>query len=196
MSALGSIDGLTAAIHAAPERRDWVIGLDLSLTGTGWAIYGTDGFRTGLIKSTGKKGTSLLERWCRLYDITVQIMEVVPRGALVVIEQPAYSQTGGSHHDRSGLWWMVVQDAMQARHNVVEVTPGGLKKYATGKGNASKDQVLASVVKRYANADVTDNNVADAVVLAAMGARSLGVITEAALPVLNRAAMDAVRWAA
>ena len=111
----------------------------------------------------------------------------------MVVEQPAYSQTGGSHHDRSGLWWLIVATLREWGFDVVEVTPGGVKKYATGKGNASKDQVLAAVVKRYPQADITDNNIADAWVLAAMGARALGYEVDS-LPQVNLAAMDAVRW--
>ena len=172
----------------------FVVGLDLSLTGTGVAIIGHHGVSTGLIKSKGKKGDSLASRRDRLKRIVHQISMLIPANSLVVIEQPAYSQTGGSHHDRSGLWWLVVELAMDWGWDVVEITPGGVKKYATGSGNASKDTVLAAVVKRYLDVDVTDNNVADALTLAAMGARSLGHPIEKSMPALNLTAMDAVRW--
>jgi crossover junction endodeoxyribonuclease RuvC len=174
--------------------RGFVIGLDLSLTGTGVAIIGHGGVSTGLIKSKGRKGDSLAQRRERLRSIVRDIGQLIPNDSLVVVEQPAYSQTGGSHHDRSGLWWLVVELAIDWGFDVVEVTPGGVKKYATGSGNASKDTVLAAVVKRYLDVDVTDNNVADALTLAAMGARYLGFPLEASLPQINLAAMDAVRW--
>jgi crossover junction endodeoxyribonuclease RuvC len=172
----------------------FVIGLDLSLTGTGVAIIGHNGVSTGLIKSKGKKGDSLASRRERLKLIRHDLSMLIPTNALVVIEQPAYSQTGGSHHDRSGLWWMVVDLAIEWGFTVVEVSPTGVKKYATGKGNASKDAVLAAVVKRYLDVDVTDNNIADALTLAAMGARALGLPVEKSMPALNLTAMDAVRW--
>jgi crossover junction endodeoxyribonuclease RuvC len=172
----------------------FVVGLDLSLTGTGVAIIGHNGVSTGLIKSKGKKGDSLASRRERLKKIVHEISMLIPANSLVVVEQPAYSQTGGSHHDRSGLWWLVVELAIDWGWTVVEITPGGVKKYATGSGNASKDTVLAAVVKRYLDIDVTDNNVADALTLAAMGARSLGLPIEKSMPALNLTAMDAVRW--
>ena len=176
-----------------------IVGIDLSLTSTGVTVIGVDGtITTHLVKSKGAKGASLSERALRLLGIQIGVLELVPVNAFVVIEQPAYSQTGGSHHDRSGLWWHLVQDLYSVGFDadITEVTPGGLKKYATGKGNASKDTVLAAVVKRYADIDVTDNNVADSVVLAAMGARHEGHPIEDHLPLAHLASMDAVRWSA
>ena len=117
------------------------------------------------------------------------------RGAdLVVIEQPAYSQSGGSTHDRSGFWWMVVGRLLAAEVPVAEVTPGGVKKYATGSGSSGKDAVLAAVIRRYPAVAVSGNDEADALVLAAMGARWLGAPLEASLPAVNLQAMEAVRW--
>ena len=54
--------------------------------------------------------------------------------------------------------------------------------YATGKDNAGKDAVLAAVVRRYPDVDVTGNDEADALVMAAMGARLLGHPLEDSLP--------------
>jgi crossover junction endodeoxyribonuclease RuvC len=70
------------------------------------------------------------------------------------------------------------------------VPPATLKTYATGKGNASKDAVLAAVVKRYPGWAVTGNDVADAVVLMAMGARLLGHPLESSLPQSHLRALD------
>ena len=178
----------------APTPVDWVVGLDLSLTGTGVAIIGEAGIRTHLITSKGKKGASLRERWERLDILANKIQQAIPEKVLVVIEQPAYSQTGGSHHDRSGLWWLIVH-ALNPWHTVVEVTPGTLKKFATGKGNAGKDEMLAAAIRRYPAADVVNNNVADALHLAAMGARSLGHPLEADTVKIAEA-MAVTRWAA
>ncbi|SFN66904.1 hypothetical protein [Mycetocola miduiensis] len=164
---------LMNATAATPTLVSWVVGLDLSLTGTGVAVIGEDGIRTSLVTSKGKADASLQQRSARLIDLCQQIADLIPEGALVVIEQPAYSQTGGSHHDRSGLWWLIVA-YLHGIHHVVEVAPGTVKKFATGKGNAGKDEMLAAAIKRYPGADVVNNNVADAVHLAAMGARFLG----------------------
>ncbi|MBB1197787.1 hypothetical protein [Curtobacterium flaccumfaciens] len=49
-----------------------------------------------------------------------------------------------------------------------------VKKYATEETRAVKDVVVAMVVRRYRQIDVTNNNTADAAVLVAMLARHLG----------------------
>jgi hypothetical protein len=69
-------------------------------------------------------------------------------------------------------------------------------KYATGKGMIAKDAVLAAVVRRYVGIDVTCNDEADALILAAMGARHLGQPIEDSLPLTHLAAMDNVHWPA
>lgn len=175
-----------------------IIGLDLSLTATGVAVIGHDGEVTvTTIKSKGDAGATLRERHSRLDDLRDRIMRRVEGDTdLVVIEQPAFSRTTGHHHDRSGLWWLMV-DALwywqEEPLSIVEVTPGSLKKYATGNGSAGKDEVLLAVARRYPDIPVKDNNQADALVLAAMGARSLGRPIDQ-LPKLNLTAMGAVKW--
>jgi crossover junction endodeoxyribonuclease RuvC len=178
MTGIGTDVGLMPVTAAVPASVFDVVGLDLSLTGTGVAHIDDGGMHTTLITSKGKLADSLQMRASRLAVIKERIANLIPERALVIIEQPAYSQTGGSHHDRSGLWWLVV-DYLAAFNQVVEVAPGTLKKFATGKGNAGKDEMLAAAIRRYPEAEVTNNNVADAVHLAAMGARYLGHPQEA-----------------
>lgn len=185
---------LLNATVATPAPVAWVVGLDLSLTGSGVAVIGEDGIRTSLVTSKGKADASLPQRAARLIGLCQQIADLIPEGALVVIEQPAYSQTGGSHHDRSGLWWLIVA-YLHEIHQVVEVAPGTVKKFATGKGNAGKDEMLAAAIKRYPSADVVNNNVADAVHLAAMGARFLGRPQEDETVKITEA-MAVPRWTA
>ena len=169
-----------------------VVGIDLSLTGTGVTIIDSE-IHTALFGAKGHKDDTLQMRAERLELLFAQIVNVIPENAFVVIEQPAYSRTQGSQHDRSGIWWLIVHHLYQF-HDVVEVVPSTLKKYATGKGNASKDEVLAAVVRRYLDVNVTDNNVSDSLVLAAIGARFLGRPLEDELPTANLGAMTAIQW--
>lgn len=175
-----------------------IIGLDLSLTATGVAII-TDGVATcTTITSKGAADASLVERLRRLDQIESLIFDAIETSGvnlpdLIVIEQPAFSRTTGHHHDRSGLWWRVVGVAHDFYADVVEVTPSGLKKYVTGKGNAGKDEVLLPVARRFPDIDVANNNEADALVLAAMGADHLGQPL-VSMPAAHRAALTAVRW--
>lgn len=174
------------------------VGLDLSLTGTGIASICGPASSTRTVRSKGKADDGLLTRSVRLHNLAEEIISWGVLGDVVVIEQPAYGQTGGSHHDRSGLWWLVVDALTEdfTNERFAEVTPQAVKMYATGKGNASKSEVLAAVIKRYPQADVANDNEADAFVLAAIGARLAGQPIEDSLPAANLRAMDKVRWAA
>lgn len=180
-----------------------VVGLDLSLTATGIATH--EGVQT--ITSKGKAGATLIERSARLHDLAMDVGAAVDAVAfrhrmlhggrvLVVVEGPSMgsSSRGGAHHDRAGLWWLVVDELCGSSFaDVVEVPPALVKKYATGRGNAGKDEVLAAVVRRYSDVEVTNNNEADALVLRAMGCDRLGQPL-AVVPQVHRAALDKVAW--
>ena len=177
------------------------IGLDLSMTDTGIAGVMSDGaILTDHITSKGRKDATVSERRERLKLIVdgIQSHPLVRAGAgrcEITIEGPSYGSTGGAAHERAGLWWLTVDVLLAALFRVHVVAPSTLKKYATGKGNASKDEVIAGVVRRYPQADVTNNNVADAVVLAAIGARhACHPVDE--LTVQRADAFAKVRWAA
>jgi crossover junction endodeoxyribonuclease RuvC len=168
-----------------------VVGLDLSLTATGIAT--PDGVCTRTSK--GKAGASLADRRQRLLNLRLRIDMVLSpyEPALVVVEGPAFGSRDGHAHDRSGLWWGVVDWLTYNKVPVAEVPPALVKKYATGKGNAGKDEVLAAVVRRYPDVEVTNNNEADALVLRAMGCDWLGEPL-ATVPQTHRAALDKVAW--
>lgn len=171
------------AAAAAPR----VVGVDLSLQATGIS----DGTRVQLVKSKGTKTATLDQRRARLESICDQVVIACAGADLVVIEGPSFGQARqGGQHDRAGLWWLVVS-ALGER--VVEVPPATLKTYATGKGNAGKDEVLAAVVRRYPAVDVGDNNTADALVLAAMGLRHHGWPIDD-MPLTHLRAMAKVAW--
>jgi crossover junction endodeoxyribonuclease RuvC len=174
-----------------------VVGLDLSLTATGIATPA--GVRT--IGSKGKADATLDQRYDRLVRLAQDVGLALVNDAeaageedvLVVIEAPAFSRTTGHQHDRSGLWWLIVHVLLQTRNRVVEVQPTARAKYATGKGNAGKDEVLAAVVRRYPDVLVSNNNEADALVLRAMGCDQLGQPL-ADVPAAHRAALAKVAW--
>lgn len=178
------------------------IGLDLSLTSTGIAVIGSDQTVTvSRVQSKGSKTATLNDRRERIHKLDLAIFQHIVNAhehsltgpPLVVIEAPSFGQARqGGQHDRSGLWWLVVSRAGQY-YDIAEVAPATRSKYATGKGNAAKDAVLAAVVRRYPQVDVTGNDEADALILAAMGARHLGQPIDD-LPKTHLAAMDAVRW--
>lgn len=172
-----------------------VVGLDLSLTSTGLAIHiGTiDGLTihtaTSRITSKGKADAAWHERSARLTTLVNNITEQVPTGSLVIVEAPSYASVGGAQHDRSGLWWQTYQALERKGCTIIPATPSQRMKYATGKGNAQKDLVLAAAIRRYPHIDITGNDEADAVILMAMGLRLTGHPIDGALP---KAHLDAM----
>jgi crossover junction endodeoxyribonuclease RuvC len=186
-----------------------IVGLDLSLTSSGVAIIntGTGSIVVDRVRSkapatdrhpkTGKSlPATLQQRTDRLNSLARQITSAAELADLVVVEAPAFASKTGHMHDRSGLWWLVVNGLDVLGCTVAEVTTGGRMKYATGKGNASKDTVLAAAIRRYPEVEITGNDEADALIIAAMGARYLGHPIEDSLPQSHLAAMDNVAWPA
>lgn len=172
-----------------------MVGVDLSLTGTGLSRFVAGRIDTDLIKTIGRKTDTLQDRSERLTGIAHDVRTFALAASLIVIEAPSYGSKHGAQHDRSGLWWLVVNDLIQSGHEVATVSPQGRAKYATGKGNADKDSVLASAIRRYPDAMITNNNVADAVILGAMGKRRLGEpVEEYELVSTALDAMSGVAW--
>lgn len=176
-----------------------VVGLDLSLTATGLAVAGQGEIHfVYRIRTAGKKGDDLLARQRRLKDIMSAVLDevVAQQPELVVVEAPSYGSQHGAQHDRSGLWWLVVETIIDLGIPLATVSPNGRAKYGTGKGNAAKAAVKAAVIGRYLNVEIHDDNEADAVLLAAMGSRHLGHPIEDFLDDAHLAAMDGAYWPA
>lgn len=172
-----------------------VLGLDLSLTGTGIARLGAEGVEFLTTVRPGKCAGH--ERLKLIFDA----IHEAQRGQnldLVVIEGPSYGSQGGQqgHHERAGLWWMVTHSLWRIRRSYAVVSPKARAKYATGNGNDGKPAVLAAARERYGHlAALGNDNEADALVLAHMGVDHLGGYL-ADVPAVNREALRRAQWPA
>jgi Holliday junction resolvasome RuvABC endonuclease subunit len=161
-----------------------VIGLDLSMTATGMAH--TDG-HTETIATMAKDGD------LRLRHIRVHIDDYLHRNPveLVVIEDVPPIRANslaiiGMVHGvvRDLLWFYGAPYAL--------VPPASAKKYATGRGNATKPDMRMALFQR-AGLDLRDDNQVDAWWLRAMGLDYLGQ-PPVTLPKEQRKALDKVAW--
>lgn len=166
-----------------------VAAIDSSLANTGLARLeitdhspATDGLRkavwtTMTVKSDPAKDTEYHPgQLKRMRLISKQMGLFLADADMVIIEAPAYSKNIGMSHERAGLWWMLYAAAGAVMHgDPLVIKPNLRAKYATGNGNAGKDEVMLAASRRYADAPIRNNNEADAVVLAAMGARLAGM---------------------
>jgi len=169
-----------------------VYGLDLSLAATGVACIATgsqpwvETLKPSPSLSRGCKRLDGLLKSVTLFLSAMRADEAAldPSAfTLVMLEGPLYNvpklRTADGerepslrgYHERAGLWWMIAHRLWQRGIPFAVCSPNTLKLYATGKGNAPKDSVFASMVRRYP--DVDDNNQADALVLALMGLHRL-----------------------
>lgn len=169
-----------------------VIGLDLSLTSTGLAHWpGMNGAsHPYLDRLQPPKGTTGLDR---LRWIRARVEECGARASLAVLEGPSYASPGKYTHERAGLWWIVYDALSRYGVPIAVVPPKCRAKYATGTGNAGKDEVLAAVVRRYPDIAVSGNDIADAWVLTAMGLDWLGC-PAVEVPKTHREALERVAW--
>lgn len=169
-----------------------VLGIDSSLTSTGLAWLDTterDWITRRVQTSKAKTGGEFAQAR-RMRSIARAVLEFTrecdpPFGQvdLYVIERMAnYGRHAGAL-DLAGLWWRIVDEIDRAcwvGELLVVATPVRAK-YATGHGSgagASKAEVLAAVRETYPGADVPNHDVADAVALAALGARVKGFPVE------------------
>ena len=141
-----------------------VCGIDASLTSTGIAamIYGElDNVITTRSIKSNKKGTD------RLIEIREEVYKSVFGADLVLIESYAFARPNQSH--QIGELGGVLR-VMFAENNlkVLEVAPSQLKKFATGKGTASKEEIAVSAYKKW-GIECRTNDETDAAVLVYIG---------------------------
>jgi Holliday junction resolvasome RuvABC endonuclease subunit len=165
-----------------------ISGLDLSLTSTGAARV-----RPGHDTVTVRLRPRQLEGHARLDWLLRRIWATVEDSDWVIMEGPSFGSPL-AQHKMGGLWWCVAHMLWLRNVPYEVVQPSSLKIYATGRGNADKDEVLAQVIRRYPAADIHGNDEADALVLAAMGSDYLLDAPLAQLPADHRRALDKVGW--
>jgi len=163
----------------APPKR--VIGLDLSLTATGVA------YPSGRVATWRSK-----HRGCeRLLELRDDVLAAARRADLVVMEGYAFGRPQQAHY-LGELGGVVRLGLYEVGTPFVVVPPSVLKGYACGRGNAPKDEVLVSAVRRLGY-EGADNNQADALWLRAIALEALGApVVE--LPEMHRKWVSKVKW--
>lgn len=187
--------------------RPRVIGLDLSLTSTGMS----DGQSHHAVQTA--PGEPLEARLDRLVRGVVsfalsptQWTDDFPEGRaadLAVIEGSSYGSRGPGHEELAALRIMVRHRLWRMGIPYAMVPPPTLKRYTTGDGSATKQQLVAAVDERHgaklADVSVKDGRYdrADALGLAAMGYDHAGHPLKPAGPASVppcRDSLDAVVW--
>lgn len=141
----------------------YTLGLDLSLTHTGWCLLGSDG--TCHVGSIIPKGLTGMERIEYIVVVLDAILADTWNITRVNIEGYSFGSKGSAVFDVAELGGIVRWHLRKCGYTYHVVSPSTLKKAATGKGNADKGAMLAAAIRKRAY-EGSDHNEADAIHLA------------------------------
>lgn len=128
---------------------DNVVGLDISLTSTGIATW--DGEYNVFTKPAdfGHPMERYETIWAGILEVLVNdIYQQDQQEFVVAIEGYAFAKRSSHAHAQGELGGIVRQQLFQRGVPYVEIPPTSLKKFTTGKGNASKTDMVVSVSLR------------------------------------------------
>jgi Holliday junction resolvasome RuvABC endonuclease subunit len=169
-----------------------IVGLDLSLTCSGVAVI-TDGAPTLHRVRSAAVDATIPEVWGRIRSTAARVIRLVPAGALVVVEWSSYASKFGQPDERHAQRWLIAGQ-LSAGCTVVRASPKARAKYAADDGNADKAAVKQAMRAKYPGLVIPDDNTADALALAAMGARYSGVPIDGPPSPQQSQVMRALRW--
>ena len=121
----------------------------------------------------------------------INLLWLTSKPDAVFIEGFSFGSQGRAIYEIGGLGYLVRHFLWTHGMPYCEVSPASLKRYATGHGNANKDEMIAEAVRRF-HFPGTDNNAADAWLLLHMGMQLLG-FPLIDVPILNKKDMK-VTW--
>lgn len=144
------------------------VGLDLSLSASGMCVKRGVELQMRTLKTTPKTAENDLER---LRFIRKGIMDFIPVDAVMVCVEDFFVPNQKNQINAAVklimLGTLVRVALLEKGLPMYVVSPGQLKKFATGKGNGPKGIVIREIYKRW-GVNAKDDNVADACVLAHM----------------------------
>jgi crossover junction endodeoxyribonuclease RuvC len=189
-----------------------VVGWDLSLRSTGVTRYDEGqslpfswGTVTSAVETVGTRNT-LAQQNARLHDMRDRVIARTWHSGtgqepdLIVVED-ALAGIGSGVLWVAAFWDRCVSAALDLGIPVLVVAPSQVKIYATGSGSGrgatkvTKKMIVDAVRGRYGEQAelIRSNDIADALILAAIGARMLGRPIEADMPAVNLRALDKLR---
>ncbi len=137
-----------------------VMGIDPSLTSTGMVVLWGTGEQWRALTSK-RRG---VERIRDLADPLIETAEKT-RPDLIAIEGYAFGAKGRALFDLAEFGGVLRYNLWLGGHNYIDVPPSTVKKFATGRGNAKKDEIMLAVYKRW-GVEFHTSDEADAYVLA------------------------------
>lgn len=165
-----------------------IAALDPSLTSFGLAR-----FQTGVVSPTLGRVRPKAKGHQRLAELLTAVDEYSYAADVVALEGLAFGAKGSAVTDLAGLHWLIRHHLWASGRPYAVVNPRSRMKWVTGKGNASKDECLAAVIRRWPGLDITGNDVADAFTMLAMTCEAYG-LPLAVMPADRGAVLQAIEW--
>ena len=152
-------------IVRVPVTEKYFVGIDASLTSTGFCIKMGSEIRTETIKTKPEKFKNDLER---LEYIAKELLKRIPKGITMVAMEDFYVAFNKAQINSSIRLAMLATTVRLSLYDVgipfFIVSPSTLKKHILGKGVGEKDLILREVYKKL-GLSPANNDEADAVVL-------------------------------
>lgn len=163
-----------------------VVGLDLSLTSTGLCADGQ-----AMTINTSVKGVERLRSIAR--EVMLRVMPL--HSPAVCIEGYSFGSRNSQAHAIGELGGVIRLNLWELDIPYVEIPPTCRAKFATGKGNAAKNEVVSAISARtgivWSGKGADD--MCDAWILEEMGRCYFG-LERFDWPQINRSALDKVDW--
>ncbi len=134
-----------------------LLALDLSLRSIGWAANHALGPTSGIY---GAEDLVDFPRLVSLRDDTLRLAQRY-RPDLILIEDMILGISGGTALKLAGLGYVIRLTLFEAGYQTLNIAPATLKRFATGKGNAVKEQMVAAA-RAQLGYKGNDHNAADA----------------------------------
>lgn len=121
-----------------------------------------------------KKGNILVEKEItgegnkdpkRMMTLVENVVSELQENDVICIEGFSYGSRGKGISFQFGLGHALRIEMFKQKHNYIDVAPSQVKKFATGKGNTSKDNMILPIYKKW-NYENDSDNIRDAYVLA------------------------------
>ncbi|WP_253735852.1 hypothetical protein [Paenibacillus sp. FJAT-26967] len=129
------------------------MGIDPS-TKTGFVALGKDGVEVLRAKELTGVGSEDPKRMVYLVD---EIMDHLQPEDQICIEGFSHASKGAFVGQQYGIGWLIRAALFRRGLKYIEVSPGQLKKFASGKGNDSKEHLILPIYKSWGFQHKSDN---------------------------------------
>ncbi len=140
------------------------VGIDPS-TSTGLVVLSEAGFVV-MQTEIKTKSKSDPERFIEISEKLYRILDGWDDD--IYIEGFSYGSKGKGVSTQYGIGWTIRSDIKRKGHSYTEISPSALKKFATGKGNTKKENMILPIYQKWGFQHDSDN-IRDAYVLAQIG---------------------------